>query len=591
MRRYQIILIAAVILMTAGKTDVSAQKIVGEDVIIDASEFIDDLPRWHQIYTARSLGVDWVWSLDVDWLYNNFAIQFNTKAGFSNSNYMKDIVIPGDGVYYLYVRGVGGGRNTFRLRVNDRFVDTVFGREEGAVMVQAGSYNFRKGEKVHLAITRATGSPSLDVIVFSKNPNLTETDLIDKQLPDDVALLHEYDIPPSRCVKFGDLDGDGKTDFVVLGDDYSAYAFDNSGKELWRWIAPEADAKSRAEEDEVPAALWDFDRDGKAELVGWRDWDEKEWLVVVDGMTGAVKAQTEWPTKARPHPYNNFRIAIGNLDGKYPAAIVVFTDDGTTISVNAYTPELKLIWSHADRLRKDHQGHYVFPYDFNGDGIDEVLCGYTMFDNKGNVIWERLSDVFDNNDHADSYKFCDLDGDGKKEIISATSALGTQAREAMTGKLIWESPSEHNQKLQTGMFLEGYDRPQVAAGARVYKDRSVDPYISMQVYWFDHTGKLINRWPANEINGNWDFTSGDWYGNDTEKLFWGRFMFLPDGRGQLYFTGHVYHGFDFERNGAFQVITLDRTKLRVWGYKHVQARQPNNNPDYLRHTITNHTHY
>ena len=101
MRRYQIILIVAVILMTAGKMDVSAQKIVDEDVIIDASDFIDDLPRWHQIYTAQSLGVDWVWSLDVDWLYNNFAIRFITQAGFSNSNYMKDIVIQGDGVYYI----------------------------------------------------------------------------------------------------------------------------------------------------------------------------------------------------------------------------------------------------------------------------------------------------------------------------------------------------------------------------------------------------------------------------------------------------------------------------------------------------------
>ena len=582
MKHYLQILVAAVMLMTAGNMRVSAQKIAGEDLIIDASDFIDDIPRWHQIHTAQSLRVDW--------LYNNFAIQFINKVGFGISSYMKDFEIPGDGVYYLYVRSVGGGRNTFRLRVNDRFVDTVFGQEEGAAMVKAGAYNFRKGEKVHLMIMRITGSPALDVIVFSKNPNLAETDLMDKQLPDDVVLLHEYDIPASSCVKFGDLTGDGKTDFVVLTGNYSAYAFDNSGKELWRWIAPEEDSRLR-QEFEAPGVVWDFDRNGKADFVGWREFDGKEWLVVTDGMTGNVKAKTEWPTKAKPHVYNNFRIAVGNFDGKYPNAIVVFTDDGTTISVNAYTPELKLLWSHADRLRKDHQGHYVYPYDFDGDGIDEVLCGYILFDSKGNVIWERLTDIFDNNDHADNYKFYDLDGDGKKEIISGTSALGTQAREAMTGKLIWESPCEHNQQIHVGMFLEGYSRPQVAAGARVYKDRAADPYISAQVYWFDHTGKLIKRWPASELIGNPDFTGGDWYGNDTEKLFWFRFMFLPDGRGQLYFTGNVYHGFDFERNGAFQVITLDRTKLRVWGYKHVKARQPNNDPDFLRHTMTNHTHY
>jgi hypothetical protein len=574
--------ITLIILLSGHVFLAKAQKIAGTDVIIDASDFIDDIPRLHQIHTARSLGVEW--------LYNNFAIQMITKAGFSNSNYMKDVVIPGNGAYYLYVRSVGG-KGTFRLRINDRYVEHVFGSEEGAVLVKAGEYAFKKGEKVHLTITRGVRAPSLDVIVFSKNPNLTEADLKDRQLPDEVALLHEYDIPASRCVKFGDLTGDGKTDFVVLGDDYSIFAFDNGGKELWRWIAPEDGKAARETEDEVPGAVWDFDRDGKAEYVGWREFDGKERLVVSDGITGAVRAATEWPTRAKPHPYNNFRIAIGNLDGKYPNAIVVFTDDGAGLSVNAYSPELNLLWSYAGKLRKDHLGHYVFPYDFNGDGIDEVLCGYLLFDNKGNIIWERLSDMFDNNDHADSYNFSDLDGDGKPEIISSTSSLGTQAREAMTGKLIWEAPSEHNQKLRVGKFLEGYDHPQVVAGARVYRDRTVDPYIAMQAYWFDHTGKLIKRWPANELNGNPDFTSGDWYGNGTEKLFWGRFMFLPDGRGKLYFTDDVYHGFDFERNGNFQVITLDRTKLRVWGYKHAKARQPNNNPDFLRQTMSNHTHY
>jgi hypothetical protein len=582
MKHFKSILIAAVTLMTAGNMNIPAQKIVGEDIVIDASDFIDDIPRWHQIHSAQSLGVDW--------LYNNFAVKFVNKVGFGISSYIKDVEIPGEGVYYLYVRTVGGGKNSFRLRVNDRYVDTVFGRQEGAAMVQAGNYSFQKGEKVHLMIARITGSPSLDAIVFSKNPGLTEANLKDKQLPDDVILLHEYDIPSSGCVKFGDLTGDGKTDFVVLTGNYSAHAFDNSGRELWRWTAPEADSRLR-QEFEAPGAVWDFDRDGKADFVGWREFDGKEWLTVADGLTGNIKAKVEWPTKAKPHVYNNFRIAIGNLDGKYPTGIMVFTDDGTTISVNAYSPGLQLLWSHADRLRKDHQGHYVYPRDLTGDGIDEVLYGYTLLDSKGNVIWNRLTDIFDNNDHADSYKFDDMNGDGKLEIVSGTSALGTQVREAATGKLIWEAPSEHNQQLQTGMFLDGYKYPQVAAGARVYKDRNADPYISAQVYWFDSNGQLIKRWPASELNGNPDFTKGDWYGNDTEKLFWFRFMFLPDGRGRLYFTGNVYHGFDFERNGAFQVVTLDRTKLRIWGYKHVKARKANNDPDFLRNTMTNHTHY
>ena len=58
-------------------------KVSGSDVIIDASDLLDDIPRQHLVKDARSLGVDW--------LYNDFAIQFRTHAGFTISNYFKDI--------------------------------------------------------------------------------------------------------------------------------------------------------------------------------------------------------------------------------------------------------------------------------------------------------------------------------------------------------------------------------------------------------------------------------------------------------------------------------------------------------------------
>ena len=42
-------------------------------------------------------------------------------------------------------------------------------------------------------------------------------------LPDQVELVKDYTIPAASIVKFGDVDGDGKPDFLVLTPSYSAY--------------------------------------------------------------------------------------------------------------------------------------------------------------------------------------------------------------------------------------------------------------------------------------------------------------------------------------------------------------------------------
>jgi hypothetical protein len=49
--------------------------------------------------------------------------------------------------------------------------------------------------------------------------------------------------------------------------------------------------------------------------------------------------------------------------------------------------------------------------------------------------------------------------------------------------------------------------------------------------------------------------------------------------------------FDFLGNGAEQVITNDRTVLRVYGYRHVKPRAVKRDSEYRRNSIANHTHY
>jgi hypothetical protein len=293
-----------------------------------------------------------------------------------------------------------------------------------------------------------------------------------------------------------------------------------------------------------------------------------------------------------PHPYYNFRTAIGHLTPGYPNNILTFTDSGGTIAVHVFDADLNLLWHHTEDCKKDHLGHYVYPVDINGDGLDEVIIGSIVLDSKGKVLWHLLDEFPDHHDHADSYRFGDIDGDGKMEILAPWSEIGVLALKADTGKLLWQHPAEHVQQLEFGNFLGGAAAPQVAANARFYgKRESSEPYLSAQVHWFDAKGKLVGKWPANPLNGNPDFVKGDWYGNGKDELFWYRFKMNTEGKGHLFFDQPAYHMFDFAGRGAEEVVTVGRDIVKIYGYRNVTHRKVVRDIEYLRNKVANHTHY
>jgi hypothetical protein len=547
-------------------------------VIIPASDFLNDLPKGNIMVNADAQ--------HVNWLFNNTAVTLN-----SETNLMKRVTIPEDGKYHLFVRSIGSKGSSFRVSVNNTVTNTAFG-DTVLSWKEGGVFQLKKGI-TDLKITRIDPGAVVDVLVLSKNASLKEEDIVPFQLAPEVQLLEEYKIPASGAVKFGDVDGDGKTDLLVLERDFSAHVIDNNGRELWQWKAPEAYTKERSE-FEAPGVLWDFDHDGKAEVVHWRYFDDKEWLVIADGANGKIIKQTPWPTRPLPHVYNNFRLAIAKLTPAAPNELVVFTDMGGTMNINAYNSNLEQLWVHTEHRKKDHLGHYIYPVDLNKDGIDEVLVGSLLLDAKGKEIWNRFDQLFDNHDHADSYKFSDINGDGKTDIVTANSETGVFVYEAMTGKVMWQQVAEHSQQIQVGNFLKNSSGPQVVVGGRTYGNRRVnEPYLSSQLYWFDNKGNSLFKWPGTPLNGNPDFVKGKWDGAGKEQLFWYKFKINDQGRGELFFPDPVYHMFDFMGRGAEEVVTLSQGYLRVYGSKQVHYSNKDAKKDlmYLRNNVVNHTHY
>ncbi len=557
-------------------------------VVVDASAFFEHMPKGTIVTQpgARQGGGQPGPGLPPgSWLFKNTALVMRSQAYL----YAK-ADIPEPGTYHLFVRSHGDERSSFRVSVGDKQTSAIFGNAP-LHWKPGGTFELKKG-RVDVVLSRivlgAAQGSTFDVLVLTSKPDFQEAGLRPFEWPEDVALLKEYTIPRSSSVKFGDVDGDGKSDFFVLTSNYAGYMFNHDGRELWSYQNDQQGSRERGG-FEAPGLVWDFDRDGFAEVGHYRFTEGKEWLVVSDGRTGAIRRKTEWPAPPMPHEYNNFRLAVANLGGGYPSHILAFTDSGGIISITAYTRELKQLWQHVEHKKKDHLGHYVYAVDINHDGVDEVIASPLALDASGNMLWSRFDLLDDNHDHSDSLRFRDIDGDGQVEILAPASEIGVMVFRARTGELMWRHAAEHAQQLEVGNFLRGTPGPHIAVNARTYA-RNGEAGLGGQVHWFDSRGNLLSKWPANPLNGNPDFVTGDWRGDGKQELFWYKFRMTEEGKGVLYFKQDVYHMFDFMGIGSEQVIARGGTSLLVYGYKHARAKAVERNSEY-RKKVANHTHY
>jgi len=222
-------------------------------------------------------------------------------------------------------------------------------------------------------------------------------------------------------VGLGDLDGDGRYDFVIKQPDfnvdpapapgywkksqdtYKIEAYRSDGEFLWRqdmgWSIEEGIWYS-------PYVVYDLDGDGRAEVYAkggegdprgpdGRVTSGPERLVQIDGETGQIKRKLDWPDRSGYEDYNYYSrnlLGVAYLDGKRPH-LIVERGTYTQIKVEAYDPQLNLVWrwnSKDEKQRYSGQGmHGMHAADVDGDGRDEIVIGSAVLDDNGRGLWTR----------------------------------------------------------------------------------------------------------------------------------------------------------------------------------------------------------
>ena len=227
-------------------------------------------------------------------------------------------------------------------------------------------------------------------------------------------------------VGLGDLNGDGKLDYVIKQpqdnidpadsywykspDTYKLEAYLNDGTFLWRY-----DLGWNIERGiwYSPYVVWDFDGDGRAEIAAkTSEGDDRapdgrvlggpEYVSIIDGMTGKEKTRLPWPSRkdfgGGLSGYNlasRNQLGVAYLDGKTPCLIVA-RGTYTVMRAIAYQYQkgkLQELWAWDNREEtgggnwRGQGAHWMHCGDVDGDGRDEVVLGSCTIDDDGQGLW------------------------------------------------------------------------------------------------------------------------------------------------------------------------------------------------------------
>ncbi len=176
-------------------------------------------------------------------------------------------------------------------------------------------------------------------------------------------------------LRLGDLNGDGNKEFLFVRSSekrnniccITAMNFD--GHEIWQFGDTLIPAREFGEE--LPVQIHDLNGDGQREVIfasGGR-------IRILEGKSGKESLSARLPRSMEVRS-----LQFGDMLGTGRDNCILISDrDSRLLLLNE---KLQVLWE-----TKIEDASQPLVYDLDGDGLDEVLAGYSVFDNQGGLLF------------------------------------------------------------------------------------------------------------------------------------------------------------------------------------------------------------
>lgn len=376
----------------------------------------------------------------------------------------------------------------------------------------------------------------------------------------------------SRQIRFGHLTGTREWYLVIPQaqkrvdrDSYAHIscitALSLEGEILWQRGEPSADSRKLGKiSADLPIQVYDIDGDGADEVITAHNFQ----IQILDGSTGRVKKSVPTPYSEDEDksiigiPYDMYAfdrinpdgIRIANFRGKERPCDILIKD--RYCRVYALDEDLNLIWKYKS---PKNTGHFPMAVDLNGDGCDELLCGYTLLDSRGKPIWTYPIEL-DHTDEIVAGKWMAGSDKGYFACVSGTQGFFIGD---FQGNILKRDFIGHAQRVSIGNYCPKRPGYEIVV-SNFWGHQGV-------IYCYDCFGNQL--WEMeNEMNGN-VLAPVNWLGNGQDFILTN----ADSARGGL-LDGKGRRAVAFPDDGhpvmcceAIDLCGDDRDELVVWDYE------------------------